>query len=291
MKVTKAIIPAAGLGTRVLPASKSVPKEMLNIVDKPAIQYIVEEAVAAGITDILIITNRGKGVIEDHFDHSFELETKLQGNASKAHILEQVEACSNLANIYYIRQKETKGLGHAVLCAKSFVGNEPFAVMYGDDVIVSEDPVVGQLIRAYDKYGCGVVGVKEVPRADVPKYCTLDVTPLEDKTMKVHNIIEKPTPEQIMSCYSILGRVVMPPEIFELIEKTPADPKSGEVYFTDTMLDLARRGLLNAVDFDGIRYDMGNKLGIMQANCEVALNHPEIGEDFKAYLKNLAATL
>ena len=291
MKITKAIIPAAGLGTRVLPASKAVPKEMLNIVDKPAIQYIVEEAVAAGITDILIITNRGKGVIEDHFDHSFELETKLKGNPSKAKILESVEACANLANIYYVRQKETKGLGHAVLCAKSFVGNEPFAVMYGDDVIISEDPVVGQLCRAYEKYGCGVVGVKEVPREDVPKYCTLDVTPIDDKTMKVHNIIEKPTPEQILSCYSILGRVVMPPEIFDLIEKTPADPKSGEIYFTDAMLDLARRGELNAVDFDGIRYDMGNKLGIMQANCEVALNHPEIGADFKEYLKKLAATL
>ena len=291
MKITKAIIPAAGLGTRVLPASKAVPKEMLNIVDKPAIQYIVEEAVAAGITDILIITNRGKGVIEDHFDHSFELETKLKGNTSKAKILEGVEACANLANIYYVRQKETKGLGHAVLCAKSFVGNEPFAVMYGDDVIISEDPVVGQLCRAYEKYGCGVVGVKEVPREDVPKYCTLDVTPLDDKTMKVHNIIEKPTPEQILSCYSILGRVVMPPEIFDLIEKTPADPKSGEIYFTDAMLDLARRGELNAVDFNGIRYDMGNKFGILQAIVEVALNHPEIGADFKEYLKKLAATL
>ena len=291
MKITKAIIPAAGLGTRVLPASKAVPKEMLNIVDKPAIQYIVEEAVAAGITDILIVTNRGKGVIEDHFDHSFELETKLKGNPAKAKILESVEACANLANIYYIRQKETKGLGHAVLCAKSFVGNEPFAVMYGDDVIISEDPVIGQLCRAYEKYGCGVVGVKEVPREDVPKYCTLDVTPLEDKIMQVHNIIEKPTPDQIMSCYSILGRVVMPPEIFDLIEKTPADPKSGEVYFTDAMLDLASRGQLNAVDFDGVRYDMGNKLGIMQANCEIALKHPEIGEGFKAYLKKLAATL
>ncbi len=291
MKITKAIIPAAGMGTRVLPASKAVPKEMLNIVDKPAIQYIVEEAVAAGITDILIITNRGKGVIEDHFDHAFELEAKLEGNASKAKILEEVKACANLANIYFIRQKETKGLGHAVLCAKSFVGDEPFAVMYGDDVIISEDPVVGQLCRAYEKYGHGVVGVKEVPREDVPKYCSLDVTPLEGKTMAVHDIIEKPTPEEIMSCYSILGRVVLPPEIFDLIEQTPPDKKSGEVYLTDAMCALAKRGELNAVDFDGIRYDMGNKLGIMKANCEVALNHEEIGEDFKKYLKELVKTL
>lgn len=291
MKVTKAIIPAAGLGTRVLPASKSVPKEMLNIVDKPAIQYLVEEAVQAGITDILIITNRGKAVIEDHFDHSFELEANLKNNPSKQKIYEDVLKPANLANIYYVRQKETKGLAHAIMCAKSFVGNEPFAILYGDDVTVAKQPVIGQLIDAYDKYGAGVVGVKEVPREDVPKYCTLDVTPLEKNIMEVHNIIEKPTPEEILSCYSILGRVVMPPEIFSYIEKTPADKKSGEVYFTDSMVMLAKDGGLNAVDFDGVRYDMGNKLGIMKANCEVALDHPEIGEDFKAYLKELVKTL
>lgn len=292
MKITKAIIPAAGLGTRVLPASKSVPKEMLNIVDKPAIQYIVEEAVAAGITDILVITNRGKGVIEDHFDHSFELEASLKDNPSKKKIYDDVLKASNLANMYYIRQKETKGLAHAISCARSFIGNEPFAILYGDDVIVSPEskPVIGQLIDAYDKYGVGCVGVKEVPRKDVPKYCSLDVTPIDNNVMAVHNIIEKPTPEEIVSCYSILGRVVMPPEIFDLIEQTPPDKKSGEVYFTDSMLMLARQGKLNAVDFDGIRYDMGNKLGIMKANCEVALNHDEIGEDFKAYLKELVKT-
>ena len=292
MKITKAIIPAAGLGTRVLPASKSVPKEMLNIVDKPAIQYIVEEAVAAGITDILVITNRGKSVIEDHFDHSFELEASLKDNPSKKRIYDDVLKASSLANMYYIRQKETKGLAHAISCARSFIGNEPFAILYGDDVIVSPEgkPVIGQLIDAYDKYGVGCVGVKEVPRKDVPKYCSLDVTPIDNNVMAVHNIIEKPTPEEIVSCYSILGRVVMPPEIFDLIEQTPPDRKSGEVYFTDSMLTLARQGKLNAVDFDGIRYDMGNKLGIMKANCEVALNHDEIGEDFKAYLKELVKT-
>lgn len=292
MKITKAIIPAAGLGTRVLPASKSVPKEMLNIVDKPAIQYIVEEAAAAGITDILVITNRGKSVIEDHFDHSFELEASLKDNPSKKKIYDDVLKASSLANMYYIRQKETKGLAHAISCARSFIGNEPFAILYGDDVIVSPEgkPVIGQLIDAYDKYGAGCVGVKEVSRKDVPKYCSLDVTPIDNNVMAVHNIIEKPTPEEIVSCYSILGRVVMPPEIFDLIEQTPPDKKSGEVYFTDSMLMLARQGKLNAVDFDGIRYDMGNKLGIMKANCEVALNHDEIGEDFKAYLKELVKT-
>jgi UTP--glucose-1-phosphate uridylyltransferase len=292
-KITKAIIPAAGLGTRVLPASKSVPKEMLNIVDKPAIQYIVEEAVAAGITDILIITNRGKGVMEDHFDHSFELEANLRNNPSKQKIYEDVLYPANLANIYFIRQKETKGLAHAILQAEKFIGDEPFAILYGDDVIVSPEgnPVIGQLMKAYEKYDAGCVGVQEVPREDVPKYCSLDITPLEDRIMQVHNIIEKPTPEEIMSCYSILGRVVMPPEIFDFIKETPPDKKSGEVYFTDCMLKLAAKGKLNAVDFDGIRYDMGNKLGIMKANCEVALNHPEIGEDFRAYIKELAKNI
>ncbi len=290
MKVRKAIIPAAGLGTRVLPASKAVPKEMLNIVDKPAIQYIVEEAVASGIQDILIITNRGKGVIEDHFDHAYELERNLEGNPAKAKMLEQIKAVAQLANVYFLRQKVTKGLGHAVLCAKSFVGNEPFAVLYGDDVIISDNPVTAQLSRVYDEFGCGVVGVKEVPRKDVMKYCSLDVSTVRDNIMKCHNIIEKPTQEQIMSCYAILGRVILPPEIFGLLEEG-IKSAIGEYYLTDSMADLGKAGKLFAVDFDGTRYDMGNKLGIMKANCEVALKHPEIAEDFKAYLKKLAQTL
>ncbi len=296
MKIKKAIIPAAGLGTRVLPASKAVPKEMLNIVDKPAIQYIVEEAVAAGIEDILIITNRGKGVIDDHFDHAFELETKLANNPSKKAIYDEVKAVANLANVYFIRQKVTKGLGHAVLRAKSFVGNEPFAVLYGDDVIITEPgkpTVTEQLCDAYEKNGCGTVGVKEVPRKDVSKYCSLDVSPIEgeDRTMRVHKIIEKPTEEQIMSCFSILGRVILPPETFGLLEYYLTQIKDGdELFLTDAMNHLAGEGKLTAVDFIGTRYDMGNKLGIMKANCEVALTHKEIGEDFKAYLKELVKT-
>lgn len=290
MKVRKAIIPAAGLGTRVLPASKAVPKEMLNIVDKPAIQYIVEEAVASGIQDILIITNRGKGVIEDHFDHAYELERNLEGNPAKAKMLEQIKAVAQLANVYFLRQKVTKGLGHAVLCAKSFVGNEPFAVLYGDDVIISDNPVTAQLSRVYDEFGCGVVGVKEVPRKDVMKYCSLDVSAVRDNIMKCHNIIEKPTQEQIMSCYAILGRVILPPEIFGMLEEG-IKSATGEYYLTDSMADLGKAGKLLAVDFDGTRYDMGDKLGIMKANCEVALKHPEIAEDFKAYLKKLVKTL
>ncbi|MBR3801866.1 MAG: UTP--glucose-1-phosphate uridylyltransferase [Clostridia bacterium] len=291
MKIKKAIIPAAGLGTRVLPASKAVPKEMLNIVDKPAIQYIVEEAAAAGIEDILIITNRGKGVIEDHFDHSYELEDKLKDNPSKKDLYEDVLACSNIANVYFLRQKETKGLGHAIMCAKSFIGNEPFAILYGDDVIINEEyPVTKQLVDAYEKTGKGIVGVKEVPRKDVSKYCSLDVTPHADNAalMDVHNIIEKPTEDQIMSCFSILGRVVAPPQVFDYLAEDLANtPEGEELYFTDTLARLGKEGNLLALDFDGIRYDMGNKLGIMKANCEVALNHKEIGDDFKAYLKEL----
>lgn len=295
MKVKKAIIPAAGLGTRVLPASKAVPKEMLNIVDKPAIQYIVEEAAAAGIEDILIITNRGKGAIEDHFDHSFELEANLKNNPKKKALYDDVLACSNIANVYFLRQKETKGLGHAIMCAKSFVGDEPVAILYGDDVIINNEyPVIKQLTDIYEETGKGVVGVKEVPRKDVPKYCTLDVTHHDDKpeVMDVHNIIEKPTEEQIISCYSILGRVVAPPKIFDYLAEDLANtPEGEELYFTDTLTRLGKEGDLLALDFDGTRYDMGNKLGIMKANCEVALDHKEIGEDFKAYIKELAAKL
>ena len=294
MKVRKAIIPAAGLGTRVLPASKAVPKEMLNIVDKPAIQYIVEEAVAAGIEDILIITNRGKGAIEDHFDHSFELETQLAANKGKAAILEQVLAASQIkANIYFLRQKVTKGLGHAILCGKSFVGDEPFAVLYGDDVIVNhEDPVTAQLARVCEEYGCGVVGVKEVDRKDVPKYCSVENEPVDGNVMRVTSIVEKPAPGTFNSCFSILGRVILPPEIFSMLEEGVANCPDGEEYYlTDAMSDLGKMGKMMAVDFDGTRYDMGNKLGILQANCELAAAHPEIGEDARAYLKALAAKL
>ncbi len=295
MKITKAIIPAAGLGTRVLPASKSVPKEMLNIVDKPAIQYLVEEAAAAGITDILIITNRGKGVIEDHFDHSFELERNLEGKESKKKMLDDIVKVTELANISYIRQKETKGLAHAVLCAKAFVGNEPFAVLYGDDVVINEQkPAIGQLCRAYEKYGKTVVGVQAVPRDKIGLYCSLGVTPIEgeDRAMGCYKIIEKPKPEEVMSLYAILGRVVLGPEIFGLIEEgLKVCPEGEELYLTDIFSDLGAADKLLAYNFEGNRYDMGNKLGIMKANCEVALNHPEIGEDFKAYLKELVKGL
>lgn len=290
MRVRKAIIPAAGMGTRVLPASKAVPKEMLNIVDKPAIQYIVEEAFASGIEEVLIITNRGKEAIEDHFDHAFELEAKLAADPNKKQLYADVLACSSLGNIYFIRQKETKGLGHAVLCARDFVGNEPFAVLYGDDVILSDRPVTGQLCAAYEKYGKGIVGVKEVSEEAISKYCSLAVEPLEGNCYTCTDMIEKPKPEEIMSCFSILGRVVLPPEIFDILERTP-NGANNELQLTDAMRTLARQQGVIALDYDGIRYDMGSKFGILQANIEVGLQHPEVGAELKAYIKNLAKEL
>ena len=289
MKVTKAIIPAAGLGTRVLPASKSIPKEMLPIVDKPAIQYIVEECVRAGITDILIITNRGKSAMEDHFDRSPELEERLLASGKQV-LYDEVVAVSRLANIQYVRQKETKGLGHAVSCARSFVGDEPFAVLYGDDVIIGEDPAIGQLCRAYEEYGLGTVGVKEVTPEQILKYSSLKVEPIRDNLMKVTDMIEKPKPHEVLSLYSILGRCVLPAKIFDILENTKPGA-GGEIQLTDAMLQLARSEGMVGVDYTGIRYDMGNKLGMMQAAIEVGLKHPEIGEDLKNYIKNLAKTL
>lgn len=289
MKVTKAVIPAAGLGTRVLPATKAMPKEMLPIVDKPAIQYIVEEAVRSGITDILIITNRGKGLIEDHFDRAPELEAKLTGSQKEA-MFHSVVDISKLANIYFVRQKETKGLGHAVNCARSFVGNEPFAVLYGDDVIIGEDPACGQLIRAYEEFGQGVLGVKEVTPEAIVKYSSLKVDPIRDNLYHCTDMVEKPSPDKILSLFSILGRCVLPPEIFDILDRTQPGA-GGEIQLTDAMCQLARTTGMVAVDFTGKRYDMGNKLGIMQAQVELALKHPEIGDDFKAYLKEIASSL
>ncbi|MDR3644397.1 MAG: UTP--glucose-1-phosphate uridylyltransferase [Clostridia bacterium] len=290
MKVRKAIIPAAGLGTRVLPASKAIPKEMLPIVDKPAIQYIVEEAAAAGIEEILIITSRGKTVMEDHFDRSPELEQRLEASG-KQQMLDEIIAVTKLANITYLRQKETKGLGHAVLCAKAFAGGEPVAVLYGDDVIMGERPAIGQLIEAYETYGLGVVGVKEVPAADIYKYSSLAVTPLGGQNFRVTDMIEKPaSPEKVLSLYSILGRCVLPPEIFGYLEHTKPGA-GGEIQLTDAMKELTRDASMIAVDFEGIRYDMGSKLGIMQATVETALRHPEIGAAFREYLRELSKTL
>lgn len=289
MKITKAVIPAAGLGTRVLPATKAMPKEMLPIVDKPAIQYIVEEAVASGITDILIITSRGKEILEDHFDRTPELEYRLQ-KANKNELYEESVKISNLANIYFLRQKETKGLGHAINCAKSFVGDEPFAVLYGDDVIIGEDPACAQLIRAYDEFGLGVLGVNKVTPEAILKYSSLKVDHIRDNIFKCIDMIEKPSPDKILSLYSILGRCVLTKDIFKILESTKPGA-GGEIQLTDAMREIARTSGMTAVEFTGKRYDMGNKLGIMQASVEMALKHPEIGIDFKNYLKEVVKKL
>ena len=285
MKVRKAVIPAAGLGTRVLPASKAMPKEMLPIVDKPAIQFIVEEAVRAGIEDILIITNRGKTTVEDHFDRAPDLEASLR-NAGKQKELDAVLGIANLANIQYMRQKETLGLGHAVLHAKRFANGEPIAVLYGDDVVIGPNPAIGQLCKAYDEYGLGVAGIKRVPMEMLERYSSLKIEGISPKCYRITDMIEKPTPGNEFSNYAILGRVVLPPSIFEILENIPKGT-GGEYQLTDAMRELALTENMIGVEYDGTRYDMGNKLGYMQANVEMALQHPEIGVDFAQYLQDL----
>lgn len=292
MKVKKAVILAAGLGTRMLPATKSVPKELIPIVDKPALQYLVEEVKASGIDDIMIIISRGKTLIEDHFDYAPELEERLAaGGAAKADALKQVRDIAELADIVYARQKVMNGTGHALQLARDFVGNEPFAVLYGDDVIMNEEkPVIGQLLKVYNTYGKSVVGVQEVPEELVMKYCTLDVSEVEQGLYNVSDMIEKPKKEEIISCFSVLGRIILTPDVFDYLDKTPyAD--NGELQLTDTMKMMSNDGKMMALDFEGTRYDMGNKLGVMQAQVETALKHPEIGEGFRAYLKEIAKTL
>ena len=292
MKIKKAVIPAAGLGTRVLPASKSMPKEMLPIVDKPAIQYIVEEAVKSGIEDILIITSRGKTTVEDHFDRNPELEAKLLAS-KKQEVYDQMVAISQMANIQYVRQKETKGLGHAVLCAKAFAGNEPFAVLYGDDVVLGgEKPACCELCEAYEKYGVGVAGIKPVATENISKYCSVALEPILDEkaVYRLTDMVEKPSLTEVLSNYSILGRVVLPPEIFPILENT-APGAGGEIQLTDAMRVIAREHGMVGVEYTGTRYDMGNKFGILQAIVEVALQHPQVKDQFRAYLKQVAARL
>lgn len=285
MQIKKAIIPAAGLGTRFLPATKAQPKEMLPIVDKPAIQYIVEEAVASGIEDILIITGRGKRAIEDHFDKSFELEETL-AKKEKWDLLEVVRQISNLANIHYIRQKEPKGLGDAVLCAKTFIGNEPFAVLLGDDIVQAETPVLRQLISVYERYHCPMVGVKEVRKENVSKYGIIDIAspPLEHGVFKVLDFIEKPQPENAPSNIAIMGRYILPPAIFNILEnQTPG--AGGEIQLTDALKTLVQHQPIIAYLFSGKRYDIGDKLGFLEATVDFALSRNELKDAFLKYLE------
>lgn len=289
MKIKKAVITAAGYGTRMLPATKSMPKEMLPILDKPAIQYIVEECAAAGITDILIVLSRGKHVVEDHFDRSPDLERQLL-DSGKNDLYNEIIRISSVANITYVRQAEQLGLGHAVLCAKGFAGNEPFAVLYGDDVIMGDDPVIGQLCRVYERYGKGVVGIKEVSPEDVMKYSSMKLERIGDGLYEISDMIEKPAPGQIFSNYAILGRCVLPPDIFDIIEHTPRG-RNNELQLTDAMKALSLKEKMIGVDFTGTRYDMGNKLSALKASIEVGLRRPDIGEALKDYIKGLAAKL
>jgi UTP--glucose-1-phosphate uridylyltransferase len=286
MKVRKAIIPAAGLGTRFLPATKAQPKEMLPIVDKPTIQYIIEEAVASGIEEILIITGRSKRAIEDHFDKSVELELELKSKG-KNDLLELVDGISNLAQIHYIRQKEAKGLGHAILCAKTFVGDEPFAVMLGDDIVDNDDyPCLKQLIDVFDEYKTTVLGVQEVDRSNVDKYGIVAGKHIEDGVYKVKDLVEKPEVDKAPSNIAILGRYIITPKIFEILENT-CPGKGGEIQLTDALKTLLENEAMYAYTFEGRRHDVGDKLGFLQATVEYALKRNELKGEFLEYLKGI----
>lgn len=288
-KVRKAVIPAAGLGTRMLPATKTVPKEMLALVDKPAIQYIVEEAVAAGIEDILIVTNRAKSAMDDYFDYYPELEDRLNA-ARKDRELAEVRRAADLANIFYVRQKETKGLGHAIWRAKRFVGDEPFAVLLGDDIMRAKTPVIGQLIETAEKYQCSTVGVQEVATEAISKYCSVKVESVEDRVFSVSDLVEKPRREQIFSNYAILGRYVLSPAIFDILEDLKPGV-GGEIQLTDGLQKLCQKEKMLAVDFEGRRYDTGNVRGFLEATIDFALDHPTTGPWLKGFLKEKAKEL
>ncbi|GFI31082.1 MAG: UTP--glucose-1-phosphate uridylyltransferase GalU [Lachnospiraceae bacterium] len=285
MKVKKAIIPAAGLGTRFLPATKAQPKEMLPIVDKPTIQYIIEEAVEAGIQDIIIVTGRNKRSIEDHFDRSIELELELERGA-KLEMLDMVKEISEMANIHYIRQKEPRGLGHAILAARHFIGDEPFAVLLGDDVVVSKQPCLGQMLDVFREYQTSILGVQTVAREVVDKYGIIAGKQVDDRVYKVTDMVEKPSLEEAPSNVAVLGRYIITPEIFRFLETQDAG-RGGEIQLTDALKRLAKEQAMYAYDFKGHRYDVGTKAGFIQANIEFALRTDELREEMKDYLKRL----
>jgi UTP--glucose-1-phosphate uridylyltransferase len=284
MRVKKAVIPAAGLGTRFLPATKSQPKEMLPVVDKPAIQYVVEQAVEAGIQDILIITGRGKRTIEDHFDRSFELEWRLE-HAGKFEELKEVRAISDMAAIHYIRQKEPLGLGAAVALARPHVDGEPFAVLLGDDIIASGN-LLQQLINVYDRYGRSVIAAMEVPRSEIQLYGAIDPEMVEENLARVVAIIEKPPPEEAPSTLAAIGSYVLTPEIFDALAETSPDAR-GEVQLTDALNLLAQQQNVYAFVFEGIRYDIGKKLDYLRATVELAIDREDLGPEFRTILADL----
>lgn len=285
--VRKAVIPAAGLGTRFLPATKATPKEMLPIVDKPTIQYIVEEALAAGIEDILVITGRSKRAIEDHFDRSIELEMNLKEHGKEKE-LEVVRKISDI-RIHYIRQKEPRGLGHAILCAQQFIGDEPFAVLLGDDVVDAKVPALKQLIDVYEKTGSSVLGVQEVPLEKVSSYgIVASHTTDEPRTFTVSDMVEKPAVEDAPSRLAVLGRYVINPEIFAILEKTEPG-RGGEIQLTDALKVLAEQQTMYAYNFEGRRYDVGDKQGFLEATVEMALKRPDLRDKFLTYLQGIVA--
>jgi len=283
--IRKAVIPAAGLGTRFLPATKASPKEMLPLVDKPLIQYAVEEAVASGIEDIIIVTGRGKRAIEDHFDRSFELEENLKGNG-KAQLLKDIRRISEVANFCYVRQSEALGLGHAVLCARHLIGNEPFAVLLSDEVIDSPIPALAQLIAVYDEGNGAVLGVQKVPQTDVSLYGIIANEPVAGGLHRVRDLVEKPAPADAPSRFAVIGRYVLSPDIFACLEETRPG-KNREIQLTDALRLLARKAPLYAQEIKGQRHDAGDKLGFLKATVEFALKNPSLGPSFSRYLKQL----
>ncbi|NLW06417.1 MAG: UTP--glucose-1-phosphate uridylyltransferase GalU [Clostridia bacterium] len=283
--IQKAVIPAAGWGTRFLPATKAQPKEMLPIVDKPAIQFIIEEAVNAKVEDILIITGKNKRAIEDHFDHSPELENILRQKGSRE-LLEIVESTTRLADIHYIRQKEQLGLGHAIYCARKFIGQEPFAVLLGDDIIVNKPSCLEQLLNVYSQVKTTVIAVQEVPPEDTHRYGIIEPLSVDGALIEVKDLVEKPRPEAAPSNLAVIGRYILLPEIFPLLAETQPGA-GGEIQLTDALRLLARKSKIYAYRFDGKRYDTGDKLGFLKATVEFALARPDLAEPFRAYLNNL----
>lgn len=282
VKVRKAIIPAAGLGTRFLPATKAMPKEMLPIVDKPTIQYIVEEAVASGIEDIIIVTGKGKRAIEDHFDNYFELEQNLL-EKGKLDLLNEVQKPSKMVDIHYIRQKEPKGLGHAVWCARKFIGNEPFAVLLGDDIVQAEKPCLKQMMELYEEYQSSIIGVQSVPFEEVSRYGIVDGKSLTERNYLVESLVEKPRQELAPSNLAIMGRYVLAPEIFEILDNQDTGT-GGEIQLTDAISKLAQRKSVYAYNFEGIRYDVGEKMGFIKTTIEFALSRADLKNELLEYL-------
>lgn len=283
--IKKAVIPAAGLGTRFLPATKASPKEMLPLVDKPLIQYVVEEAVAAGIREFIVITGRGKRAIEDHFDVSFELEANLRENGKKG-LLKEIQEIADMADFCYIRQRHARGLGHAIWCARNLIGNEPFAVLLGDDILDAPIPAIQQLIQVYERFHCPVVGVQPVPKQEVQQYGVIKAEPVETDLYRVEDLVEKPLPVKAPSNLAVIGRYILTPEIFEVLEKTPPG-KNQEIQLTDALRVMARDKAVYGKRLEGTRYDAGDKLGFLKATVEFGLKSPDLGKPFQQYLKTL----